>query len=151
MNAPGWHDGLLGGIVRLNLAVTQVLEAITGTHGIALPDYLVLGVVRGSPDQRSAPTAIADVLGRTTGGMSLTLDRLVNAGWVERSPDPQDRRRGVVALTPAGAGLATRVNAALHDWESSLDLGSDPAAVLLALDQLTGAVRARGTAPAIPA
>src|SRR5690349_5211550 len=75
-------DGLLGRIVRLNLAVTSALDEITGAAGIALGDYLVLGVVRRSPRQRSAPTAIAEVLGRTTGGMSLTLDRLEAKGWV---------------------------------------------------------------------
>ena len=72
-------DGLLGGIVRLNLAVTRVLEGIAGAHGLTMADYLVLGVVRGAPDGRSAPTAIADTLGRTTGGMTLTLDRLEQA------------------------------------------------------------------------
>ncbi|HUS62783.1 MAG TPA: helix-turn-helix domain-containing protein, partial [Acidimicrobiales bacterium] len=69
-------DGLLGAIVRLNLAVTQVLDGITGEAGITLADYLVLGVIRGAPGGRSSPTAICDVLGRTTGGMSLALDRL---------------------------------------------------------------------------
>jgi DNA-binding MarR family transcriptional regulator len=89
-------DGLLGAIVRLNLAVTQVLDGITGSNGITLADYLVLGVIRGAPGGRSAPTAICEVLGRTTGGMSLTLDRLTAAGWVVRTPDPADRRRVVV-------------------------------------------------------
>ncbi|MCU1375807.1 MAG: regulatory protein MarR [Actinomycetia bacterium] len=139
-----WRDdGLLGGIVRLNLAVTQVLEGITGANGIALADYLVLGVVRGAPGQRSAPTAICDVLGRTTGGMSLTLDRLTTAGWVRRSPDPDDRRRVVVELTPAGAELATRVNAQLHEWEASLELVGDSADVVAAIDGLTDAVHHR--------
>ncbi|MCU1377032.1 MAG: regulatory protein MarR [Acidimicrobiales bacterium] len=136
-------DGLLGGIVRLNLAVTQVLEGITGANGITLADYLVLGVVRGAPGQRSAPTAICEILGRTTGGMSLTLDRLTAAGWVRRSPDPDDRRRVVVELTPAGTELATRVNAQLHDWEASLELASNPTDVLAVIDELTDTVHHR--------
>jgi DNA-binding MarR family transcriptional regulator len=131
-------DGLLGAIVRLNLAVTQVLDGITGAHGITLPDYLVLGVVRGSEGGRSAPTAICEVLGRTTGGMSLTLDRLAAAGWVRRSPDPGDRRRVVVELTDEGLRLATAVNAELHEWERSLGLTTD---VVPVLDDLTDAVR----------
>ena len=52
--------GLLGAIVRLNLAVTHVLEEHRRSVGLTFADYLVLGVVRRSPDQRSAPTAIAD-------------------------------------------------------------------------------------------
>lgn len=133
-------DGLLGGIVRLNLAVTRVLDDITGAAGITLADYLVLGVVRGAPGHRSAPTAICEVLGRTTGGMSLTLDRLQSAGWVRRSPDPADGRRVVVELTDAGLELATTVNAELHRWEQSLDLPGPADEVLRLVDDLTAAV-----------
>ncbi len=113
-------DGLLGHVVRLNVAVDRVLDAIVGAAGISVADYLVLGVVRRSPGHRSAPTAICEVLGRTTGGMSLTLDRLEKAGLVRRLPDPGDRRRVVVEATDDGVALAKRVNAALHDWEDSL-------------------------------
>ena len=138
MTTTSWDDdGLLGAIVRLNLAVTQVLDGIAGAHGIALADYLVLGVIRGAPGGRSAPTAICEVLGRTTGGMSLTLDRLTAAGWVVRTPDPDDRRRVVVELTPAGTELATRINRELHEWEASLGLG---AGVVPVIDDLTAAV-----------
>ena len=140
-------DGLLGRIVRLNLAVTSALDEITGAAGIPLADYLVLGVVRRSPRQRSAPTAIAEVLGRTTGGMSLTLDRLVAKGWVRRSFDPADRRRVIVELTPAGLRLAARVNKALHEWEADLDLAGDADKLGEVLDDLTAAVLMRSGRP----
>lgn len=133
-------DGLLGGIVRLNLAVTRVLEEITGRHGLPMADYLVLGVIRGAPGGRSAPTAIAEVLGRTTGGMTLTLDRLVAAGWVVRSPDPADGRRVVVELTDVGRRLALEVNADLHRWERGLTLPGARDAVVRWVDELTLAV-----------
>ena len=113
-------DGLLGHVVRLNIAVQRVLDEIVGASDISVADYLVLGVVRRAPEHRSAPTAICDVLGRTTGGMSLTLDRLERAGLVRRLPDPSDRRRVVVEATEAGVALARRVNADLHEWEDSL-------------------------------
>lgn len=117
---PPATDGLLGHVVRLNVAVDRVLSEIAGAAGISVADYLVLGVVRRSPDHRSAPTAICEVLGRTTGGMSLTLDRLERAGLVRRSPDPSDRRRVVVEATDEGVALARTVNDELHRWESSL-------------------------------
>jgi DNA-binding MarR family transcriptional regulator len=113
-------DGLLGHVVRLNVAVDRVLNRIVGAAGISVADYLVLGVVRRSPGHRSAPTAICDVLGRTTGGMSLTLDRLEKAGLVRRLPDPDDRRRVVVEATAEGVALAKQVNAELHRWEDTL-------------------------------
>jgi DNA-binding MarR family transcriptional regulator len=135
-------DGLLGVVVRLELAVTQALEGITATAGLSLGDYLVLAAIRRSPGGRSAPTAICDLLGRTTGGMTLTLDRLEAAGRLRRSPDPTDRRRVVLELTPVGLALATEVNAALHEWERSLDLPGEPQQILAAVDALTDAIRA---------
>jgi DNA-binding MarR family transcriptional regulator len=138
-------DGLMARIVRLNIAVTSALEDITGVAGIGLADYLVLSVIRRSPDGRSAPSAICDVLGRTSGGMSLALNRLEAAGWVRRSVDRADRRRVVVSLSPSGLRLATRVNDALHAWEASLDLPGDRDSIHLVIDDLAAAVAAAGT------
>jgi DNA-binding MarR family transcriptional regulator len=142
-------DGLLGHVVRLNVAVDRVLNRIVGAAGISVADYLVLGVVRRSPDHRSAPTAICDVLGRTTGGMSLTLDRLQSAGLVRRLPDPADRRRVVVEATEQGVALGRQVNAELHRWEDSLgvdDVERDELAATLA--RLTDLIEAEPVAAA---
>jgi DNA-binding MarR family transcriptional regulator len=114
--------GLLGRIIRLNMLVSQVLESIVEPFGIGVGDYLVLSTVRRSPGARSAPTQLCRVLRRTSGGMTLTLDRLEAHGWVQRLPDPADRRRIIVALSPEGRRLASRVNAALREWEASLEL-----------------------------
>jgi DNA-binding MarR family transcriptional regulator len=133
-------DGLLGAIVRLNLAVTRVLEDIAHASGLTFADYLVLGVIRRSPGQRSSPTAIATVLGRTTGGTTLTLDRLESARLLRRTPHPDDGRRVVVELTATGRRLAAAVNDALHDWEAALSLPMPAARALRTLDQLTAAV-----------
>ncbi|HVM67658.1 MAG TPA: MarR family transcriptional regulator [Acidimicrobiales bacterium] len=126
----GWADGLelpgiglVARIVRLNLLVTRLIDGIAGAEGVATADYLVLAVVRRSPGHRTSPTRISELLGRSTGGMTLTLDRLEAAGWLTRAPDPSDRRRVVVALTDAGLELSTRVNDALHAWERGLGLG----------------------------
>ncbi|CAB4617755.1 unannotated protein [freshwater metagenome] len=136
-------DGLLGHVVRLNVAVDRVLAEITGASGISVADYLVLGVIRRSPQHRSAPTAICEVLGRTTGGMSLTLDRLEAAGHVRRLPDPGDRRRIVVEATAPGLALAKKVNADLHAWEDSLGVsGSDRRVLAESLARLTALIDA---------
>ncbi|HTO01360.1 MAG TPA: MarR family winged helix-turn-helix transcriptional regulator [Microthrixaceae bacterium] len=132
--------GLLGSIVRLNLVVSDVLEQITSQFGLAMPDYLVLGVIRGAVDSRTSPSAITEVLGRTSGGMTLTLDRLVNSGWVRRSKDPDDGRRVVVELTEVGLDLALNVNRALHDWEESLTPAQPVEVVSEMVEALTEAI-----------
>lgn len=139
-------DGLLGHIVRLDIAVQRVLESIAARSDISVADYLVLGVVRRSADHRSAPSVLCEVLGRTSGGMSLTLDRLERAGLVRRLPDPSDRRRVIIEATADGVALARRVNADLHDWEESLGAsGSEQSELVAALARLTDLI---GTADA---
>jgi DNA-binding MarR family transcriptional regulator len=137
--------GLLGAIVRLDLVVNRVLDEHAGRAFLSFADYLVLGVVRRSPGQRSAPTAIAATLDRTTGGMTLALDRLEAAGLLRRTRDALDGRRVVVELTPKGRRLSTAVNAALHEWEAALDLPVPAASVVAILDDLTVAIRATST------
>lgn len=136
------EGGLLGAIVRLDLAVTDVLDGAAARSGLTFADYLVLGVIRRSPHGRSAPTAIASVLRRTTGGMTLTLDRLEAAGLLRRRRSPDDRRRVIVELTTKGARLATEVNVALHEWEAALRLPVTTEEAVALLDGLTASVMA---------
>ncbi len=132
---------LLSPLSRLALLVDAELERITAARGIAYADYLVLGVVRRSADGLGRPTQMCAVLGRTTGGMTLTLDRMVTAGWVRRAPDAHDRRRIVVTLTPEGLALAEAVNADMHAWEQRLPLDvTDRASLGSALTVLVSAV-----------
>jgi DNA-binding MarR family transcriptional regulator len=136
--------GLLSPLTRLTLLVDAEVERIAAAHGIAYADYLVLGVVRRSPGGRGRPTDMCAVLGRTTGGMTLTLDRLEAAGWVRRSADRDDRRRIVVSLTAEGRRLAEAVNDELHAWEQSLPLhAADRANAGASLARLIGAVESR--------
>jgi len=140
----GWAEGLdlpdiglVARIVRLNLLVTRLIDAIATAEGVAAADYLVLGVLRRSPGHRTSPSRICEVLGRSTGGMTLTLDRLEASGWLTRAPDPSDRRRVLVELTAEGLALSARVNDALHAWERSLGLGrARRGAILDSVDEL---------------
>ena len=133
MTSPDWAAdlglpadvGIVARLVRLDLFVRRVLDDLCGAEGIAVADYLVLAVVRRSPGHRATPSRLCRILDRTSGGMSLALDRLEVAGWLVRSGDPDDGRRVVVELTPAGLAVATRVNDALHEWEATLAL-TDP-------------------------
>ena len=59
-----------------------------------------------------SPTELADVLLRSSGGMTQILDRLEQAGLVERGSDASDRRKVVVRLTDDGVDTAQRASAA---------------------------------------
>jgi DNA-binding MarR family transcriptional regulator len=141
----GHEPGLMAGVLRLHLIVSAQLDAVTAQFGIPLADYLVLGTIRRSPDGCTSPGRISEVLHRTSGGMTLTLDRLESAGWLARAPDPSDRRKVSVSLTPAGETLAVTVNRALHKWEDTVefDIGAAREA-LTVLDDLAGSLERRG-------
>ncbi|WP_028046423.1 MarR family winged helix-turn-helix transcriptional regulator [Cellulomonas sp. URHE0023] len=83
--------------------IVERLSAI-GARGY---DYRVLA----SLDEHG-PTSQAE-LGRGTGihlsDMVGCLNDLEAAGYVERSPDPADRRRNVVTITPAGRARMERL------------------------------------------
>jgi DNA-binding MarR family transcriptional regulator len=128
---PAWADeaylddvGLVARFLRIYLLFGRLLDDVTAAEGVSDTDYLVLALIERSPGGGS-PTHIADVLRRSTGGMTLTLDRLASMGWLTRAPDPADRRRVLLHLTEDGAGVVKRVRAALHGWEDGLQLGDD--------------------------
>ena len=133
--------GLVTRVLALDLRVTAVLDELARAEGLAGADYLVLGAIRLSPGGLGSPVQVARLLGRSRGGLTLTLDRLERDGWIRRAPDPGDGRRVIVELTGAGRRAATVVNEALHRWQDDLDL-SDGARdrIERALDELLVAV-----------
>jgi DNA-binding MarR family transcriptional regulator len=54
-------------------------------------------------------TGLAEALGVDAPYATLIVDSLEQRGLVERQPDPQDRRRKLVTLTPAGTDAVARV------------------------------------------
>jgi DNA-binding MarR family transcriptional regulator len=84
----------------------EVLEPFELTSG----DYGVLAALRraGAP-YRLSPSSLYSRLERSSGGMTKILKRLEEQGFVTRSPDPEDGRGSLVALTPKGVEVQDRV------------------------------------------
>ena len=66
-------------------------------------EFDVLAALRraGRPYQLSPGQLLRETM-VTSGTMTNRIDRLTDRGFVERSPDPNDRRGVLVGLTPAG-------------------------------------------------
>lgn len=64
----------------------------------------VLMQLRREPEGRLKMSEIADAIVHSTGGTTRLIDRLEEAGLVERQLCPTDRRAVHVAITPAGNG-----------------------------------------------
>ena len=132
--------GFLARLARLTMLANLVFDGIVEPFGLSFSDYLVLGVVRRSRNGQSSPIRLCEMLGRTTGGMTLTIDRLASNGWLERSPNPVDRRRIIVTLTPAGHQLSIDVNTALHNWELAIEPAITRQDLRRSLDRLLAVV-----------
>jgi len=90
-------------ITRLARHVDGVRRAAFSTHGIEPWEFDVLAALRraGSPYELSPGRLLKETL-VTSGTMTNRVDRLAARGFVERNPDPDDRRGVLVRLTSSG-------------------------------------------------
>lgn len=94
-------------------------EAFTA-QGIESWEFDVLAALRraGTPYELSPGRLLRETL-VTSGTMTNRVDRLVTRGFVERYPDPEDRRGVLVRLTPEGKEAVDGAFTALLDSERS--------------------------------
>jgi MarR family transcriptional regulator, lower aerobic nicotinate degradation pathway regulator len=87
-------------------AKERTFQAFEGT-GLNAFHYAVLALL--DEDPRDAQAVIADALGYDRSHLVRLLDELEEAELVIRRRDPEDRRRHVVKMTPAGAQALARM------------------------------------------
>ncbi len=68
-------------------------------------------------------TRAAEHLGQGRAGTGAQVDRLQQLGYIERRPDPDDRRVWMVAITESGRDLAQRVSEVDHVFRAELRTG----------------------------
>src|SRR3954468_4532803 len=78
-------------------------EVTLREYGLTPAEWGVMTKLRlGSDHCKSSPGELASDLELSSGAMTSRLDRLEQAGYVRRLPDPDDRRGVVVELTEKG-------------------------------------------------
>ena len=104
--------GLFTRLTRVGLLVDAFQHRCLDPFGLLFIDYSVLRVLQLAGDPyRMSPSELAEVVVRSSGGMTQILDRLERAGLVARTADPSDRRKVLVGLTVEGLRVAGRANA----------------------------------------
>jgi MarR family multiple antibiotic resistance transcriptional regulator len=106
-------------LVRYETRLYNVLnERLRAGHGISTSQYEFLRLIGGNDQCRV--NDLAREVAITVGATSKGVDRLEAAGWVERRPNPRNRRSSLLALTPAGRELldaaTPTVDQGLRDW-----------------------------------
>jgi DNA-binding MarR family transcriptional regulator len=127
---------VLSRITRLAQRLDRIRRETFGAHSLESWEFDVLAALRraGAPYVLSPGGLIRETL-VTSGTMTNRVDRLVERGLVERSPDPHDRRGVLVALTATGRRTVDGALADLLRREQDLlsGLGRQERRQLLAL------------------
>ena len=92
------------------------LSPIARRQGMSMSELVVLWKAHQVGECRV--TALADDLGVPPSTVTGMMDRLVEAGWLERERDPGDRRAVVMKGTPA---LAELVRGLKHEGSRTLE------------------------------
>lgn len=101
--------GVFGRLSRADrLADTALAEGIAA-HGLQPGWFDLLAALRrqGAPYELT-PTRLTEATLLSSGGTTKRLDRLAEAGLIERLPDPNDRRGTLVRLTRQGKRVIDR-------------------------------------------
>jgi MarR family transcriptional regulator, organic hydroperoxide resistance regulator len=92
--------------VRLHRRVSSAIAADLRTLGLSIPQFDLLSTL--TEQEGLSQQELAQRLYVTKGNVSGLLDRMVEAGLVERRATPDDRRSNALHLTPKGRSLAER-------------------------------------------
>ena len=90
------------------------LDVALGAHGLTLPQYNVLRILRGAGEGGHARCDIAARMIDAAPDVTRLLDRLEAAGLVRRGPGRADRRASVAWITPKGLRELTAVEPGLQ-------------------------------------
>jgi DNA-binding MarR family transcriptional regulator len=103
----GWEVKVWVTFARVYNRMERRLGQALATHGLSLSQFDVLATLlhgEGITQQELAERLLV-----TKGNVVGLIDRVGAAGWVERRPDPEDRRANRLYLTDAGRKLLSEV------------------------------------------
>ncbi|WP_347343623.1 MarR family winged helix-turn-helix transcriptional regulator [Jatrophihabitans telluris] len=127
---------------QVELAVRAELDDLARPEGLTALQYTALTVLERHPDLTAAHLARHSFV--TGQSMADVVTALLNRGLIGRHRDPADRRRLVIALTPAGHRLLARMQpqvAALQDRMLSLLTGEQASELRHSLELCRTALR----------
>jgi DNA-binding MarR family transcriptional regulator len=101
---------VMGRLIRTDAIFSKELNTVFSRFGLNGGEFDVLATLRRSGKPYTlTPNQLLQTLMLTSGSMTNRIDKLENKGLVTRSPDPNDRRGVLVAITQQGLTLIDEV------------------------------------------
>lgn len=98
--------GPLGRLWQVSALLDPEVEQVLTRHGLRRGEFDVLTALRRAGEPYTLiPSELAATLMMSRAGMTNRVDRLEEAGLVERALDPADRRSFLVAMTEKGRAV----------------------------------------------
>lgn len=97
-------ERILGGVKQANRAVHSAFKAFARAHGLSLSQVFILRTL-AQAERALTLGELAAELGLAKSTSSVEVGRLVEAGYLVREVDPENRRRVRIYLSPHGRGL----------------------------------------------
>ncbi|MBX3606775.1 MAG: MarR family transcriptional regulator [Piscinibacter sp.] len=119
---------------RAALELRKVFARHLGPLGLKVLDYSVLVLVAANPEVNQKQ--LGEALDVSAPNMAITIDRLVEAGWVERVRSTRDRRAMLIHLTRAGRDLVQRAEKTAATMEQASLRALSPAERALLVELL---------------
>ncbi|MEV6267611.1 MarR family winged helix-turn-helix transcriptional regulator [Kribbella sp. NPDC051936] len=98
---------------------------VLAAHEVSMWGYSVLTALDDTPVRTQA--ALAEAIGADKSRIIGTLDELQQAGLIERTPDPADRRVRLLAITPQGRRVRRTVRKEIQAQEEQVLTALTPA------------------------
>lgn len=132
---------LLGQKLAGEQAIKTVLfqQAIADQLGLNTTDLICLSFLSGAEPQTAGQ--LAEATGLTTGSVTIMIDRLEKAGYVQRDKDPSDRRRVLVRpiIERIERDIAPLYGSIAEAWERAIE-GYSNQELAVILDMLTRSI-----------
>jgi DNA-binding MarR family transcriptional regulator len=91
---------------------------VLAEQGISMWGYIVLNALDGRPARTQA--ALAAAIGADKTRIIATLDELQHAGFITRTPDPNDRRARLLSITTSGRRVRAAAQTQIQANENRL-------------------------------
>ena len=103
------HALLFRSLLMAGRALQELSDQAMDPTGLSEPEFRVLMQLYSRPGGLGSPGELCSRVWQSPANMTRITDQLVARGLISREPSEQDRRRMVLAVTPAGDALVRSI------------------------------------------